>query len=559
MSRYRWQVSPQAPARDLAPDIHPLLFQWLYNRGLRERAQFEPFLAADERLMGDPLLLSDMSKAVPRILRALLRDELIAIYGDFDTDGVTATALLAQGLAILGRKVICYIPHRIEEGHGLNHPALKSLHQQGVSLVITVDCGITALAEVERAQKKGLDIIITDHHLISTSLPPALAAIDPKREGSAYPFFELAGVGVAFKLLQALLQVTGKERRLHEFLDLAAIGTVADLVPLVGENRYLVKEGLEALNSSQRPGITELVRCAGLEMGRLDTESISYMLGPRLNAAGRLAHGMLSYELLSTNSSERAKQLAAQLERENAKRQKLTARVLTEAKQRLLPLADDVPLLMVGDQDFPAGVIGVAAGKLVEEFYRPAVVLELGPETSRGSARSIPQFDINAALTECRDLLSRFGGHAQAAGFTLPSANVERLHQQLLEIAKRELSDVELSPVLAIEVEMPLSSLGGETFELMKRLAPFGRANPMPTFLSRRARVMEHRCLGTKGEHLRLKLQDGQVVWDAIGFALGYLAADIAPYVDIVYSLEAENWKGTELLRLNILDLSPVS
>ena len=242
MSRYRWQVSPQAPAHDLAPDIHPLLFQWLYNRGLRERTQFEPFLAADERLMGDPLLLSDMSKAVPRILRALLRDELIAIYGDFDTDGVTATALLAQGLAILGRKVICYIPHRIDEGHGLNHPALKSLHQQGVSLVITVDCGITALAEVERAQKKGLDIIITDHHLISTSLPPALAAIDPKREGPAYPFFELAGVGVAFKLLQALLQATGKERRLHEFLDLAAIGTVADLVPLVGENRYLVRK-----------------------------------------------------------------------------------------------------------------------------------------------------------------------------------------------------------------------------------------------------------------------------------------------------------------------------
>jgi single-stranded-DNA-specific exonuclease len=559
LSRYRWQVSPQAPARDLAPDIHPLLFQWLYNRGLRQQAQFEPFLAADERLMGDPFLLSDMSKAVPRILRALLRDELIAIYGDFDTDGVTATALLAQGLAILGRKIIPYIPHRIGEGHGLNHPALKSLHQQGVSLVITVDCGITALAEVERAQKKGLDIIITDHHLISTSLPPALAAIDPKREGPAYPFFELAGVGVAFKLLQALLQATGKERRLHEFLDLAAIGTVADLVPLVGENRYLVKEGLEALNSSQRLGIRELVRCAGLEMGRLDTESISYMLGPRLNAAGRLAHGMLSYELLSTNSSERAKQLAAQLEAENAKRQKLTVRVLTEAKQRLLPLADDVPLLMVGDQDFPAGVVGVVAGKLVEAFYRPAVVLQMGPETSRGSARSIPQFDVAAALTECRDLLSRFGGHAQAAGFTLPSANVERLHQQLLEIAKRELSGVELSPVLAIEVEMPLSSLGGETFELMKRLAPFGRANPMPTFLSRRAKVMEHRCLGANGEHLRLKLQDGQVVWDAIGFDLGYLANSIASHIDVVYNLEADSWKGTEQLRLNILDLSPVS
>lgn len=559
MSRYRWQVSPQAPAHDLAPDVHPLLFQWLYNRGLTDPAQFEPFLAADERLIGDPLLLAEMGKAVSRILRALLGDELIAIYGDFDTDGVTATALLAQGLSVFGRRVIPYIPHRIEEGHGLNHAALKGLHQQGVSLVITVDCGITALAEVEQARKEGLDIIITDHHSIPTSLPPALAAIDPKRGGSAYPFSELAGVGVAFKLLQALLQATGKERRLHESLDLAAIGTVADLVPLVGENRYLVKRGLEALNSSQRQGIRELVRCAGLEMGRLDTESISYMLGPRLNSAGRLAHAMLSYELLTTDSSERAKQLAAQLEAENAERQKLTVQVLAEAKQRLLPLTDDVPLLMVGGQDFPAGVVGVVAGKLVDEFYRPAVVLELGPEMTRGSARSIPQFDINAALTECRDLLSRFGGHAQAAGFTLPSANVERLHQQLLEIAKRELADVELSPVLAIDVEIPLSSLGGETFKLMKRLAPFGQANPMPTFLSRRARVMEHRCLGANGEHLKLKLQDGQVVWDAIGFDLGHLAAGIAPYVDIVYSLEAEGWSGTELLRLNILDLSPVS
>jgi single-stranded-DNA-specific exonuclease len=547
------------PAQDLAPDIHPLLCQWLYNRGLRERAQYEPFLAADERLMGDPLLLPEMSKAVSRILRALLRDELIAVYGDFDTDGVTATALLTQGLSIFGRRVIPYIPHRIEEGHGVNHAALKSLQQQGVSLVITVDCGITALAEVEQAQKEGLDIIITDHHSVPTSLPPALAAINPKRGGSAYPFAGLAGVGVALKLLQALLQVTGKERRLHEFLDLAAIGTVADLVPLVGENRYLVKRGLEVLNSSPRPGIRELVRSAGLKMGRLDTQSICYALGPRLNAAGRLAHAMLSYELLMTDSSERATELAAQLEAENAERQKLSLRVLTEAKRRLLPVADDVPLLMVGDQDFPAGVVGVVAGKLADEFYRPAVVLELGPEISRGSARSIPEFDINAALTECQDLLSRFGGHAQAAGFTIPSANIDRLHQQLLEIAKRELADVELSPVLAIDVEIPLSALGGETFKLIKRLAPFGPANPTPTFLSRRARVMEHRCLGTKGEHLRLKLQDGQVVWDAIGFDLGSLAADSAPYIDIVYNLEAEGWSGTELLRLNILDLSPVS
>lgn len=554
LSRYRWQIFPPVPAQHLAPEIHPLLFQCLHNRGLTDPAQFEPFLAADERLVYAPFLLPEMSKTVPRILRALLNDELIAIYGDFDVDGVTATALLAQGLALFGRRVIPYIPRRLEEGHGLNHNALGSLRQQGVSLVITVDCGSTALAEVEQAQKQGLDIIITDHHATLDSIPAALAVINPKRPDSAYPFSGLAGVGVAFKLLEALFQATGKERRLDEFLDLVALGTVADLAPLIGENRYLVKQGLKALNSSQRPGLRELVLSARLEMGRLDTESISYMLGPRLNAAGRMDHAIVSYELLTTNSQERGRELAAELEAKNTERQRLTLGVLTKAKE-LLSTARDMPLLLVGGQDFPAGVVGVVAGKLAEEFYRPAVVLELGPEVSRGSARSIPEFDITAALTECQDLLSRFGGHAQAAGFTLPSANVEPLHRRLLEIARRKLADVELSPVLAIDAEIPLSALSGQTLRLMQKLAPFGRANPVPTFLSRGLKVIDQRRLGNEGEHLKLKLQDGDAIWDGIGFALGHLADSIGGYVDIVYNLEVDTWSGRELLRLNILDL----
>lgn len=554
LSRYRWQIFPPVPAQHLAPQIEPLLFQCLHNRGLTDPNQFEPFLAADERLVYDPFLLPEMSKAIPRILRALLKDELIAIYGDFDADGTTATALLVQGLSLFGRRVIPYIPRRLEEGHGLNHNALRSLRQQGVSLVITVDCGITGLAEVEQAQKQGLDIIITDHHAPLDSIPTALAVIDPKRQDSAYPFSGLAGVGVAFKLLDALFLATGKGKQLEQFLDLVAIGTVADLVPLIGENRYLVKQGLKALNSSQRQGLRELVLCARLEMGRLDTESISYMLGPRLNAAGRLDHAIISYELLTTNSQERGRELAAELEAKNAERQRLTLSVLTKAKE-LLSTAHDVPLLLVGGQDFPPGVIGVVAGKLAEEFYRPALVLEFGPEVSRGSARSIPEFDLTAALAECQDLLSRFGGHAQAAGFTLPSANVERLHRRLLEIAQRKLADVELSPVLAIDAEIPLSALSGQTFRLMQRLAPFGMANPVPTFLSRGVKVIDQRRLGNEGEHLKLKLQDGDAIWDGIGFALGHLADSITSYIDIVYNLEVDSWSGTELLRLNIRDL----
>jgi single-stranded-DNA-specific exonuclease len=427
-------------------------------------------------------------------------------------------------------------------------------------LVITVDCGITAFAEVEQAQREGLDIIITDHHSVPISIPPAIAVIDPKRNDSDYIFCELAGVGVAFKLLEALFQTAGKERMLDEFLDLVALGTVADLVPLRGENRYLVKRGLEVLNASNRPGLRELVHQAGLEMGHLDTESISYMLGPRLNAAGRLEHGITSFKLLTVNSVEEGRQLAAELEAKNAERQRLTLEVLAEAKERLLPITPDTPLLIVGSQNFPPGVMGLVAGKLVDEFCRPAVVMEFTAETTRGSARSISEFDITSALSECSDLLSSFGGHTKAAGFTLPNANVERLQQRLLEIAKRELANFDFSPTLTIDAEIPLSSVGGETFNLVNKLAPFGQANPLPTFLSRRVKAVEHHCVGSKGEHLKLKLQDGRfakVTWDAIGFDLGYLNNSLTPYLDIVYNLEKDNWRG-EFLRLNLLDLSPI-
>ncbi len=536
------------------PNITPLLAQLLYNRGLAEPTQFEPFLAADEQFLNDPLLLPGMDKAVSRILRALLRREHIAVFGDFDTDGITATALLMQGLSLLGGMVIPYIPHRIEEGHGLNHNALRKLSQQGIGLVMTVDCGITACAEVAQATEEGLDIIITDHHRPPPTLPTAYAVIDPKQDGSAYPFPELSGVGVAFKLLQALFQVVGKERELERFLDLVALGTVADLVPLLGENRYLVKQGLEVLNRSPRLGLRKLMSRAGLEMGRLDAESISYTLAPRLNAPGRLAHASTSYELLTTESEERGEQLAAQLEGVNAERQRLTLEVLHKAKDKL---TTDAPLLIVGGEDFPPGVLGVVASRLVDEFYRPAAVLALGSEISRGSARSIPEFDIIAALTECHHLLSRFGGHAQAAGFTLPSANVAPLGERLIELARQRLADVELCPVLTIDTEIPLSTLGGDTLKLIERLAPFGAGNPVPTFLTRGVKVVDYRYLGSEGEHLKLKLQDGKVIWDAIGFGLGNRAPSIASYLDIVYNLRVDRWEGTERLQLNIRDFLP--
>lgn len=548
-------LSPSGPKTAKLPDITPLLVQLLHNRGIVDPAEFEPFLVADERLAHAPLLLPDIDKAVTRILRALLGDELIAVYGDFDADGITGTVLLAQGISQMGGRVVHYIPHRLDEGHGLNFSALKSLRETGVSLVVTVDCGMGGFSEVEQGQKLGLDIIITDHHAALDQPPPALAVINPKRPDSGYPFSELAGVGVAFKLLQTLLGATRRDGECDDFLDLVALGTIADMMPVEAENRYLVKHGLEVLNRSQRVGLQELVLSAGLEMGKLDEESISYMLGPRLNASGRMDHAVTSYELLTTSSRTQARQLATALEFSNSERQRLTAEFLAKTKERLLLEEADLPLLMVGGSDYPPGVVGVVAGKLADEFYRPTIVLQLDGEVARGSARSIPEFDVVAALTECQELLSRFGGHRQAAGFVMPSADVDRLKEQLLEIAARELVGVDLRPAITIDAVIPLSALSGETYKLISALAPFGQANQVPTFLSRNAKVVESRNVGSSGDHLKLKLRDGKVVWDAMAFNLG--DRKLSSHLDIVYNLEKEEWGGRQLLRLNIIDFIP--
>ena len=560
MSHRRWQLPSRLPAEQLARlDLPPLVAQLLYNRGITDPAHIDSFLAADERLLNDPFLLPDMDKAIARIYHALLSGENIAIYGDFDADGITATVLLLQGLSSLGGQAVPYIPHRVEEGFGLNHTALENLYKRGISLVITVDCGISAAPEVARAQRMGLDIVITDHHTVPLEIPPAIATIDAKRADSHYPFPELAGVGVAFKIIQALFRSLGKEGDIEAFLDLVALGTVADMVPLLGENRYLVKRGLEVLQTTKRLGLREMARCAGIPVAGIDAETISWVLGPRLNAAGRLDHASMSYNLLATDSSEEAERLASLLERKNAQRQRLTEAVLAKAREKLIAAGIDSPFLMVGDEDFPSGVVGVVASRLVEEFYRPVVVFELGREESRGSARSIPEFDIIAALTQCSDLLSRFGGHPMAAGFNIATENLGRLQQRLLQIATNQLANLDLYPLIPIDAEIPLSSISGKTFRTMQQLAPFGCANPYPTFISRDVKVVECRSVGNREEHLRLKLREGDVTWDGISFRMGHLIGEVAPRLDIVYNLEVDQWRGGKTLQLNILDFAPAT
>jgi len=556
LSHCRWNLLPPLPdiaGKASGTGYSPLLLQLLYNRGVTRPEDISSFLASDRSLLADPLLLPDMDRAIARINRALPGRENIAVYGDFDADGITATAALVQGLGMVGGKAVPYIPHRQTEGHGMSSPVLKKLHEQGVSLVITVDCGVTDVEETENAMKTGLDIIITDHHSPLDEIPKAVAVIDPKLKGSAYPFLHLAGVGVAFKLLQGLFRNLGIEEKIDAITDLVAIGTVADVSPPLGENRYLIKQGLKRINTSPRPGIRELITQSRLEPGNIDAERISWVLAPCLNAAGRLADGLTGYKLLTTESDKEAQELAAWLCRKNEERQRLTTMTLVRAREQVIARGLP-PLLLTADKEYPMGIAGLVAGRLTEEFYRPSVVIHKADTVCHGSCRSIREFDIIAALNRFSKYFTRFGGHAQAAGFTMPSANLPELEKELDALAREQLAGVELQPHLDIDMPVSLPELGGDTYQTTQLLAPFGNGNPVPVFMSKGVEVLERRTMGNGGEHLRLKLRQGGTVWDAVAFRLGNHQEELGRDIDIVYNLEVDNWGGKKQLRLNILD-----
>ncbi len=555
MSHSRWNLLPPVTDQQMVSDsgFPHLLVQLLHNRGISHPDDFKKFLASDESLLSDPLLLTGMEEGVARVNQALLSGETVGIYGDFDADGITATAALVQGLSFLGGKAVPYIPHRQTEGHGLTTAVLKRLYEQGVSLVITVDCGVTDVTEVKKAMKMGLDIIITDHHNPLDEVPEAVAVIDPKLEGSAYPFSQLAGVGVAFKLLQALYRNVGREELLEKVIDLVAIGTIADMSPPLAENRYLIVEGLKHMNANPRLGIRELLKQTRLEAGSLDADSISWVIGPCLNAAGRLADGLIGYNLLITESPQEAQELAVWLAKTNRERQKLTTATLARAREQVIARGLP-PLLLTADKEYPMGIAGLVASRLTEEFYHPSVVIHTADKVSHASCRSIPEFNIIAALNKFNHLFSRYGGHAAAAGFTLPTSNLPQLEEELSRFVAEELEEVELRPHLNIDALVTLPELGGDTYETTQLLAPFGIGNPVPTFLSEGVEVLERRTMGNTGEHLRMKLRQGGTVWDGVAFRLANHTAETSTLLDIVYNLEIDRWQGKEQLRLNILD-----
>jgi single-stranded-DNA-specific exonuclease len=559
-------VAPRAPEGYIAqyPHLHPIIVQVLCNRDITKPKDIKDFLDGAKE-PANPFALTGMPAAVTRLRQALRTGEPIIVYGDFDTDGVTATEILVQTLRALNGQVSQYIPHRVDEGYGLHKRILTKLARSGTRLVVTVDCGVRSLEEVRHANHLGLDMIITDHHSVGPQLPEALAIIDPKQPNESYPFSELAGVGVAYKVAQALLRshkqtpVTDKYVRLEEddLLDLVALGTVADLAPLRGENRSLVRRGLEQLKCTERPGIKALYIQAGIQADKINATTIGYTLAPRLNAAGRMAHAKLAYRLLDTMYPDEARQLAGKLDQINQERQQLTLKTQEEARSLALQAGKDVPLLFAASPDFKAGIVGLAASRLLDEFYRPAVVVEKGKRTSRGSARSIPEFHITKALDHCADLLIQHGGHAAAAGFTVDNENLEELAQRLQNMAAKELSETELTPVLNIDAEVELEQMTQELERELARLEPCGQANPQPLFLSKNVPVQRHRAVGKDGKHLKLTLGDRSKSWDGIAFRQGDWANKLPDRLDLVYHLELNEWNGRTNLQLNVQDIRP--
>ena len=552
-----WILSPRAP-KDLAQKLNvpPLIAQLLHRADITKPSELDAFLSSVISNLHDPFAMPGMRKAVGRLLDAAHSQEQVAIFGDFDVDGITATLILAKTLERLEAKVVPYIPHRVLEGHGLNSDAIHKLKGQDASLLVTVDCGISSQQEVAEANSLGMEVIVTDHHTLPPDPPQAYAIVSSALEGGKYPFQELTGAGIAFKLAQGLCQSAGLE--LDEALfELVALGTVADVAPLLDENRILVKEGLRVIHRTPSPGVIELCHAAGTEPKMVDTEAISYVLAPRLNASGRLEDSLTAYRLLAATSREEAFPLANELEALNQERRQITEEALEIARREVLSQEPAPPLLLVARKEFNPGVNGLVAGKLAEEFYRPAIVVSLG-DAALGSARSIPEFNIASALAQCTDLMQRHGGHPRAAGFTADPQNVPQLRQRLIQIAEQHLGDMDLSRHIAVDAEISLDEINSEAIKWLNRLQPFGEGNPAPVFLSRGVEVLHAYPMGNDGKHLRLTVRDESVTWDAMAFNLGDKASRISPLSDLVYTLGTNRWQQRRVLALRVLDILPM-
>ena len=561
----RWNLRPSGPAGSRAEleraGLPPLCAAVLCARGVDTAPAASAFLAHGPDLLHDPFLLQDMEKAVERISRAIREQETLAVYGDYDVDGITATCLLTQFLRTLGGQVVSYIPDRTEEGYGLNNHAIDALARQGVTLIVTVDCGITAAQEVEYARALGVDVVITDHHQCKEVLPQAVAVVDPRRPDCSYPFPDLAGVGVALKLALALTAPAQRPQVLLDYGELAAIGTVADVMLLQGENRALVHLGLERLADCSRPGLQALLREAGCPRGQVPTTvTIGYGLAPRINAAGRMEQAGTALELLLTQDPQRGTELAQELCQLNRLRQAIELEIFQHCDQLLTHTpALSAPVIVLAGEGWHQGVIGIVASRLAEKYACPAFMISLDGDKGKGSCRSFGGFNLFGALERCAPLLDSYGGHELAAGFSIRRDNIPAFRAALCQLVEEFAGHQPMESFLDVDCEIPhCSLLSTQDVESLSLLEPFGSGNPKPVFLLRSVCVLSHTDVGG-GRHLKLKLRRDGVVMDAIFFSANTAACGIenGQRLDIAFTLQINQFRGNRTVQLQLCDLRP--
>ena len=557
--RYKqWKIahpSPEGRAQLERAGIPSLLACVLSARGVTEPEQAWKLLTPGEEPLLDPMLLKDMDRAVLRVGRALKTGELMAVYGDYDVDGITSTCLLTDCLTRLGGRVRSYIPDRLEEGYGLNEEAVLHLAQQGVTLIITVDCGITAAREVEFARELGIDVVITDHHECKQAIPEAAAVVDPHRPDCPYPFKGLAGVGVALKLAMA---AAGPDRAglvFREYADLAAVGTVADVMPMTGENRTIVQTGLAALAHPRRVGLAQLMEEAGLGDKPVTSVSIGYTLAPRINAAGRMGQADLAAELLLTRNPGRAAALAQELCALNRERQTIECEIFQECVQRL-ERRPQSGIILLADEHWHQGVVGIVASRLTEKYSCPAFMVCLDQGIGKGSCRSWGGVNLFHLLTQCQDLLEGFGGHAMAAGFTVREENIPALERRLRQLVLEERAGEELPSLLEIDAAVLPQELTVEAVEALDALEPCGAGNPRPVLVLTGAHVISAAQVG-RGRHLKLRLEGRGVPLDAIFFSVGGSELGLTPgcRVDVAFYPQINDFRGVRSVQLQVVDL----
>ena len=536
--------------------INNLLATILVNRGITSEEKIRQFLEPTRQDFYDPYLMKDMEIAVERIVKAIENQEKVTIYGDYDVDGITSTTVLKKFLKDLGLEVSYYIPNRLNEGYGLNKTAVEKIVNEGYSLMITVDCGITGIEEIDYANSLGLEVIVTDHHEPVEELPKALAVIDNKRKDSTYPFRDLAGVGVAFKLCQALGMRLGlKEESYLKYLDIVCVGTISDIVPLVDENRVITKLGLMLVKQTRNMGLKSIINSSGYT--KIDSNTISFGVAPRINACGRMGKAEEALELLLSNDIYKVNELTKRLNEHNKERQEIEKGIFESAVEKIeKEHLDENRTIVVGGSGWHHGVIGIVSSKITDMYFKPSILLSFEEDgTGKGSGRSIPGFDLHDALMKCQDSLEKFGGHSMAVGVTIRKEKLEEFEKQFEKVAEEEKIE-EIVPVLNIDSKIDLNSLDKEMIESLKELEPFGEANKMPIFAFKNLRIDSIRAL-SEGKHLKLTLKEDNRIINAIGFNMGALAEEyrIGDKIDVAGVLEINTFNGVDNLQINIKDV----